>query len=132
VTQCLDVSSEAKVRAVCEKELLSVHLNSIVCQLDSVRNPVCVCMQWCVIVYAHVQGLVSMLKNEKLDEARRMYTLLARIAPGTSVLVMQRSDTSVCARVCVCRRTRAHATGDEHAPKTSRHRGRQRSCTCEV
>jgi cullin 3 len=61
VKQCLDQSTEPRLRAVAEQELLGTHLKSLI-SMDS--------------------GLVSMLKLQKFSDLRVMYNLFGRLVDG--------------------------------------------------
>jgi cullin 3 len=61
VQQCLDQSTEARLRATAEQELLATHLKSLI-SMDT--------------------GLVSMLKLQKFTDLRVMYNLFGRLVDG--------------------------------------------------
>eukprot|EP01112_Ceratiomyxa_fruticulosa_P003545 TRINITY_DN1386_c0_g1_i3.p1 TRINITY_DN1386_c0_g1~~TRINITY_DN1386_c0_g1_i3.p1 ORF type:complete len:747 (+),score=118.94 TRINITY_DN1386_c0_g1_i3:321-2561(+) len=66
VSHYLDPSTEPKLREVTEKELLTTHLKSLIDMENS--------------------GLISMLRDDKVEDLRRMYSLFTRIVSGLATM----------------------------------------------
>eukprot|EP01132_Coremiostelium_polycephalum_P004125 gene4125-5161_t len=66
VSHYLDSSSEPKLRAVCEKQLISNHMR--------------------VLVDMENSGLISMLKDDKMEDLKRMYNLFSRVTNGLNLI----------------------------------------------
>jgi len=64
VKHYLDQATDAKIKEVVERELITAHMKAIIEMNGS--------------------GLVNMLKDDKVDDLLRMYTLLGRVAHGHS------------------------------------------------
>ncbi|EGC36121.1 hypothetical protein DICPUDRAFT_151475 [Dictyostelium purpureum] len=66
VSHYLDSSSEPKLKEVCEKQLISNHMRTLIDMENS--------------------GLISMLKDDKIDDLKRMYSLFSRVADGLNLM----------------------------------------------
>ena len=62
----MDSLTEPKIRDVVERELISVHMKTLVEMEHS--------------------GLVSMLRDDKVDDLHRMYLLFGRVANGLALM----------------------------------------------
>lgn len=66
VTHYLDPSTETKIKEVAERELISVHMKSLVEMENS--------------------GLISMLRDDKIEDLKRMYSLFGRVSGGLAIM----------------------------------------------
>ncbi|KAF2077580.1 hypothetical protein CYY_001121 [Polysphondylium violaceum] len=66
VSHYLDNSTESKLREVCEKQLISNHMRTLIDMENS--------------------GLISMLKEDKIEDLKRMYNLFNRVSDGLNLM----------------------------------------------
>jgi len=66
VSHYLDNSTEPKLREVCEKQLISNHMRTLIDMENS--------------------GLISMLKEDKIEDLKRMYNLFNRVSDGLNLM----------------------------------------------
>lgn len=66
VSHYLDASTEPKIKEVAERELISVHMKTLVEMENS--------------------GLISMLRDDKIDDLKRMYSLFGRVPGGLALM----------------------------------------------
>jgi cullin 3 len=66
VAHYLDASTESKIKDVAERELISVHMKTLVEMENS--------------------GLISMLRDDKIDDLKRMYNLFGRVSGGLAIM----------------------------------------------
>ncbi|KAM9960053.1 hypothetical protein ACTFIW_007286 [Dictyostelium discoideum] len=66
VSHYLDSSSEPKLKEVCEKQLISNHMRTLIDMENS--------------------GLISMLKDDKIEDLKRMYNLFSRVSDGLNLM----------------------------------------------
>lgn len=66
VNHYLDPTTDPKIREVAERELISVHMKSLLEMENS--------------------GLISMLRDDKIDDLKRMYSLFSRVSGGLAMM----------------------------------------------
>lgn len=84
VNHYLDPSTDLKIKEVAERELISVHMKSLL----EVRSYVFVAPHIYFISNSQMEnsGLISMLRDDKIEDLKRMYSLFARVQNGLAMM----------------------------------------------